>query len=70
MQGSRRPLRVRHSARNLTDAGGLVLLRKLFDRLGLADWIDGRTNEEKGFYGRADDRGVDRAAALRRWGDR
>ena len=45
VQGSRRPLRVRHSARNLADAGGLVLLRKLFDRL-----IDGRTNEEKGFY--------------------
>ena len=50
VQGSRRPLRIRHSAQNLTDGGGLVLVRKLFDRLGLAGWIDGRANEEKGSY--------------------
>ena len=50
MQGSRRPLRVRDSAQNLTDAGDLVLLRKLFDRFGLAGWIDGRANREKGSY--------------------
>ena len=35
VQGSRRPLRVRHSAQNLTDIGGLVLVRKLFDWLGM-----------------------------------
>ena len=35
MQGSGKALRVRHSARNLTDGGGLVLVRKLFDRLAL-----------------------------------
>ena len=50
VQGSRGPRRVRHSARNLTDGGGLVLVRKLFDRFGLAGWIDGRANREKGFY--------------------
>ena len=50
VQGSRRPLRVRHSAQNLTDGGGLVLVRKLFDRFGLAGWIDGQANKEKGSY--------------------
>ena len=50
VQGSRRPLRVRHSAQNLTDGGGLVLVRKLFDRFGVVGWIDGRANREKGFY--------------------
>ena len=50
VQGASRPLRVRHSARNLTDGAGLVLVRKLFDRFGLAGWIDGRAKEEKGFF--------------------
>ena len=50
MQGSGKALRVRHSARNLTDGGGLVLVRKLFDRLALAGWIDGRAKKEKGFF--------------------
>lgn len=50
VQGRGRALRVRHSARNLTDGGGLVLVRKLFDRLDLAGWIDGRTSGEKGFF--------------------
>ena len=50
MQGSRRALRVRHSARNLTDGGGLVLVRKLFDRFGLAAWIDRGAENEKGFF--------------------
>ena len=50
IQGARRPLRVRHSAQNLTDGAGLVLVRKLFDRFGLAGWIDGRAEEEKGFF--------------------
>ena len=50
VQGRGGPLRVRHSARNLTDGGGLVVVRKLFDRLGLAGWIDGRAEEEKGFF--------------------
>lgn len=50
VQGSAQPLRVRHSARTLTDSGGLVLVRKLFDRLGLAGWIDTRTGKKKGFF--------------------
>lgn len=50
MQGSGRALRVRHSARNLTDGGGLVLVRKLFDRFALAGWIDCRAKGEKGFF--------------------
>ena len=50
VQGSGRALRVRHSARNLTDGGGLVLVRKLFDRLGLAGWIDRGAAREKGFF--------------------
>ena len=50
VQGFGRPLRVRHSARNLTDGGGLVLIRKLFDRLGLGGWVDCRTGREKGFF--------------------
>ena len=50
VQGCAQPLRVRHSARNLTDSGGLVLVSKLFDRLGLGGWIDCRTGKEKGFF--------------------
>ncbi len=50
VQGRSEALRVRHSARNLTDGGGLVLVRKLFDRLGLGGWIDSRTKREKGFF--------------------
>ena len=50
MQGSGRSLRVRHSARHLTDGGGLVLVRALFDRLGLAGRIDCRAKREKGFF--------------------
>ena len=50
VQGCARPLRVRHSARNLTDGGGLVLVRKLFDRFALAGWIDRRAKKEKGFF--------------------
>ena len=49
VQGCGRALRVRRSARDLTDGGSLVLVRKLFDRLALAGWIDGRAEKEKGF---------------------
>ena len=50
VRGSGKAPRVRHGARNLTDGGGLVLVRKLFDRLALAGWIDGRAKKEKGFF--------------------
>lgn len=50
LQGASRPLCVRHNAHNVTDGGGLVLVRKLFDPFVLANWIDGRAKEEKGFF--------------------
>ncbi|MBA4157490.1 MAG: hypothetical protein H0X65_08440 [Gemmatimonadetes bacterium] len=40
MQGSSTPLRLRHSAGELTDGGGLLLVRRLWDRLGLGQRID------------------------------
>ena len=50
MQGSRRAQRVCHSARKLTGGGGLVLVRKQFDRFALPVWIDRRAEREKGFF--------------------
>lgn len=50
VQGDAAPLRVRHSARELTDAGGLVLIRKLWDRLGVGEWIDRRTEAIPGHF--------------------
>ena len=49
-QGASRPLRVRQSARNFSDGGGLVFVHKLFDRFDLAGWIDGRAEKDKGFF--------------------
>lgn len=49
VQGLGRAL-VQHSARNLTDGDGLVLVRKLFDRFALAGWLDCRAKREKGFF--------------------
>lgn len=43
LQGDPAPLRLRHSARKLTDDAGLVLLRRLWDRLDLGSWLDQRT---------------------------
>jgi len=50
VQGDQRPLRVRHSQENLTDGGGLVMLRRLFDALHLGGWLDERTSEIGGRY--------------------
>ena len=50
VQGSRRALRVCHSARKLTGGGGLVLVRKQFDRFALPVWIDRRAEREQGFF--------------------
>ncbi|HEX7117657.1 MAG TPA: transposase [Longimicrobiales bacterium] len=50
MQGSSAPLRLRHSAGELIDGGGLVLLRRTWDSLGLGAWIDGRTVKLPGRY--------------------
>ena len=49
-QGGIRELRVRHSAKNLTDGGCLVVVRKLFGRFALTGWIDCRARNEKGFF--------------------
>lgn len=40
VQGTPAPLRLRHSAGDLTDGGGLLLVRRLWDRLGLGERID------------------------------
>ncbi|MFO7893705.1 MAG: hypothetical protein R6U63_08225 [Longimicrobiales bacterium] len=50
VQGASAPLRVRHSAQNLTDSGGLVLLRRLWDRLDLGQWLDRAHEDLPGRY--------------------
>jgi hypothetical protein len=40
VQGNQAPIRLRHSARDLTDGAGLLLVRRLWDRLELGAWID------------------------------
>jgi len=39
VQGTSAPLRLRHSARDLTDGAGLILIRQLWDRLRLSERI-------------------------------
>ena len=48
LQGDPAPLRLRHSARDLTDGGGLVLLRRLWDRLRRL-WAGGSTGGRPGW---------------------
>jgi hypothetical protein len=43
VQGSSAPIRLRHSAGELSDGAGLLLLRRLWDRLGLGERIDAAT---------------------------
>lgn len=50
VQGNASPLRVGHSARGLTDGGGLVLLRRLWDRLELGERIDSQSGNLPGRY--------------------
>lgn len=50
VQGSGAPLRLRHSAGELIDGGGLVLLRCAWDALGLGAWLDERTAALPGRY--------------------
>jgi hypothetical protein len=40
VQGDGEALRLRRSAGELTDGTGLLLVRKLWDRLGLGAWLD------------------------------
>jgi hypothetical protein len=50
VQGSAAPLRLRHSAGDLTDGAGLLLLRRLWDRLGLGQRIDSEASWLGGDY--------------------
>ncbi|MDT8442393.1 MAG: hypothetical protein RQ723_12140 [Desulfuromonadales bacterium] len=50
VQGTAAPLRLRHSARDLTDGGGLILVRRLWDALELGGWIDRRARGIGGFF--------------------
>lgn len=50
LQGNRAPIRLRFSADNLTDGGGLLLLRRLWDQLGLGAWIDERSTDVGGYF--------------------
>ena len=70
VQGSAAALRVRGGGGRITDAGGLVVVRKLWDALGLGGWIDRRSGNVPGRYrpsliGRV----VGGAAPVRRRGD-
>jgi hypothetical protein len=50
VQGAPAPLRLRHSAGELTDGGGLLLVRRLWDRLGLGRRIDTEAAWLRGDY--------------------
>lgn len=50
LQGDRSRLRLRHSARGLTDGGGLVLLRRVWDALRLGGFLDHHGAELPGLY--------------------
>lgn len=50
VQGSTAPLRLRHSARDLTDGGGLILIRRLWDALGLGAELDRGAQGVGGFF--------------------
>jgi hypothetical protein len=50
VQGSSAPLRLRHSAGDLTDGAGLLLVRRLWDRLGLGQRIDAEAAWLRGDY--------------------
>ncbi len=50
VQGIPAPLRVRHSAGDLTDGGGLILIRRLWDALSLGSMIDRDARGVGGFF--------------------
>ncbi len=50
MQGDSEALRLRRSAGELTDGTGLLIVRKLWDQLGLGAWIDQQAGEIGGRY--------------------
>lgn len=50
VQGSSAALRLRHSSGELTDGGGLLLVRRLWDQLGVGDWLERHTRESGGRF--------------------
>ncbi len=50
VQGSAAALRVRGGGGRITDGGGLVAVRRLWDALGLGGWIDRRSGSVAGRY--------------------
>jgi hypothetical protein len=50
VQGSSAPIRLRHSARDLTDGAGLLTVRRLWDELDLGRWIDDRSADVAGRF--------------------
>ena len=50
VQGSPAPLRLRHDAQNVTDGGGLVLLRRVWDQLRLGERLDAHAPAVGGRY--------------------
>ncbi len=50
VQGNAAPIRLRHSAGGLTDGAGLLLVRRLWDQLGLGARIDARSAAVAGIF--------------------
>jgi hypothetical protein len=50
VQGAPAPLRLRHSAGELTDGAGLLLLRRLWDQIGLGERLDTQASWLGGAY--------------------
>src|SRR5690606_7503272 len=50
VQGASAPLRLRHSAGELTDGGGLLLIRRVWDLLEIGSWLDRRTRALPGRF--------------------
>lgn len=50
VQGCSAPLRMRHSSGELTDGGGLLIVRRLWDRLGMGQWLDAQSGSVGGHF--------------------
>lgn len=50
IQGCSAPLRVRHSSGELTDGGGLLVVRRLWDCMGMGQWLDARADSVGGHF--------------------
>lgn len=50
VQGTSTALRLRHSSGELTDGGGLLLLRRVWDQLGIGHWLDSHGGAIGGWF--------------------